>query len=111
MDIQKLRDQFDGRLVSVQDKQQLEELRNDYVGRKRGLITSLLKEIPQLPADQRSAAGKEVNDFKRYVESALDARMQQFESQVRSTEVDWTLPGKEFRIGAIHPLTLVRRKI
>jgi phenylalanyl-tRNA synthetase alpha chain len=111
MDIDSLRLEFEKRLESVRDLKELDELRNEYVGRKRGMITSLLKDIPNLPAVERGPQGKRINEFKQAVEDALEAKRAQLEQGVRHVEVDWTLPGREYHVGAIHPLTLVRRRI
>jgi len=111
MDIHSLQKEFETRLSSVSDVKQLEELRNEYVGRKRGVITSLLKDIPKLSAEERGPQGKRINEFKQLVEDALEARRAQLEGAAQFVEADWSLPGHEYHVGAIHPLTLVRRRI
>jgi phenylalanyl-tRNA synthetase alpha chain len=111
MDISVLRKEFEARLASVHDSKALDELRNDYVGRKRGVITSLLKEIPSLPQEERGSQGKLVNEFKVAVEAALDTKRKELESEAKVQETDWSLPGKDYHVGGIHPLTLVRRQI
>ncbi len=111
MDIDQLRKDFQSKLDAVRDSAALDELRNQYLGRKRGLVTSLLKEIPGLPAEQRNAAGKKINDLKKIVEEALEARAKELQKPAASIETDWTLPGSRNWIGAIHPLTLVRHRI
>lgn len=110
MDIDKLREQFEKDLSAVKDVKELEELRNQILGRKRGTITELLKDIPNLPSEKRGEAGKRVNDFKKLVEERLDQRSAQFQ-QPAEKEIDWTLPGIEFSLGAVHPLTIARRRI
>jgi len=111
MDLEKLRKEFAARLDSVRNSNDLEELRNDYLGRKRGILTALLKEIPNLSPDQRGKAGKEMNEFKRLVESELEAKKSLLEQPAKLEVTDWSLPGKEYHPGAAHPLTIVRRRI
>lgn len=111
MDLDKLRKEFVTRLNSVQTSNDLEEVRNDYLGRKRGMITALLKDIPKLPAEERGEAGKRINDFKRFVETELESRKSLLEQPAKLEVTDWSLPGKEYHSGAPHPLTIVRRKI
>jgi phenylalanyl-tRNA synthetase alpha chain len=111
MEIKKLVEEFRERLKSATTSSELDELRNQYLGRKRGLITSLLKDLPNLQPDQRSSAGKQINDFKKTVEEALDARAAELLKPLKLETIDWTLPGYEYRIGAVHPLTQVRRLI
>lgn len=111
MNIEQLLREFEERLRSVRTLQQLEELRNDYLGRKRGVVTSYLKEIPKLPPEQRAETGKLLNTFKQQAESRIEARRAELQTPATVKLIDWTLPGKEYQIGAIHPLTLTRMKI
>lgn len=109
-DIARLREQFSRELSAAQNPKDLEEVRNQYLGRKRGAITALLKDIPKLPVEERGQAGKFINEFKQFAEEQLAAREAQFQSPER-THVDWTLPGIQYSPGAAHPLTIVRRRI
>ena len=75
MDIQKLSAEFQGKLRAAGTLAEVEELRNQYTGRKRGVITALLKDLPKLPPEERGAAGKQINSLKQAVEEALEARI------------------------------------
>jgi phenylalanyl-tRNA synthetase alpha chain len=111
MDIDQLRKEFQSKLDAVRDSSALEELRNQYLGRKRGIITAFLKDIPTLPTQERNTAGKKINDFKKFVEEKLESKALELQKPAVSLETDWTLPGNKTWIGAIHPLTLVRQRI
>lgn len=111
MNIPALSKEFQQRLISVQNIAELEELRNQYLGRKRGMITSLLKELPNLPADQKAVAGKGINELKKLVEEAIESKAAELTVPAKEKTIDWSLPGKEYWIGAVHPLTQVRRMI
>lgn len=111
MDITKLSAEFREKLRAARATADVEELRNQYVGRKRGVITALLKDLPGLPPEERGAAGKQINEWKREVEEALEARLRELERPAQSEAVDWSLPGAEVRLGAAHPISIVRRKV
>src|SRR5262245_34997385 len=111
MNIPELSKEFQERLKSIQSKADLDELRNQYLGRKRGIITSLLKDLPNLPTDQRGAAGKEINEFKKLVEETIEKKDGELAVPKAEKKIDWSLPGKEYWVGAVHPLTQVRRMI
>jgi phenylalanyl-tRNA synthetase alpha chain len=111
MDIPKLSQEFQQRLASVTTEAELDEVRNDYLGRKRGLITALLKELPSLAAEKRAAAGKEINELKKYVEEAIELKAAQLSRPQTEANIDFSLPGHEFHLGAIHPLTKTRQMI
>ncbi len=68
-----LRKQFDEALARVKDRQALEDLRNDFLSRKRGLVTLLFEELKSLPAAEKPGAGKLLNELKIYVQEKLSA--------------------------------------
>jgi phenylalanyl-tRNA synthetase alpha chain len=111
MNIPELSKEFQERLKSIQTTADLEELRNLYLGRKRGIITSLLKDLANLTPDQKASVGKEINEFKRIVEEAIEKKTGELSIPAAQKKIDWSLPGKEYWVGAVHPLTQVRRMI
>jgi phenylalanyl-tRNA synthetase alpha chain len=111
MKIQELQEEFYRKLTQISNSGALDELRNEYLGRKRGVITALLKELPKLNPDERKVVGQQVNAFKQIVEQELEAKTTQLQQTVSLETIDWTLPGIEYKVGAIHPITLVRQKI
>ena len=63
--------------------------------------------------EDRPRIGKLLNEIRNKVTAAFDGRLDTIESlgtaQIFS-EVDETLPGREFRVGALHPLTLLQEQ-
>ncbi len=111
MDIPKLSQEFQQRLASINTQTELDEVRNDYLGRKRGHITALLKELPSLTTDQKATAGKEINEFKKFVEESIELKAAQLTQPQAESKFDFSLPGRDVQIGAIHPLTKTRQMI
>lgn len=111
MEIEKLRKEFQSKVDQSASLSELDELKNQYLGRKRGILTALLKEIPGLPAEQRAEAGKRLNQLKLWMEEHLNARKQMLETPSDDSTIDWTLPGKRYFVGATHPSTIVRKRI
>jgi phenylalanyl-tRNA synthetase alpha chain len=111
MQLDKLKKEFHERLKQIKNLQDLEELRNEFLGRKRGAITALLKEIPALPAEERGTAGKKINEVKKQIEEELESKAVELQRPSEVREIDWSLPGTEYRLGATHPITIVRRRI
>jgi len=93
----------------------LEQTRVDILG-KKGTLTSALKAIGSLPAEEKPAAGQAVNRAKQTVQSLLDDRRLQLE-QARLAErlagdaLDVSLPGAPPRTGGLHPVTLTMERI
>ena len=53
---------------------ELQELRNRYLGRKRGAVTALLKSVSQAPPETRRELGRQANALKQDIERALAER-------------------------------------
>jgi phenylalanyl-tRNA synthetase alpha chain len=111
-----IEDQFDRECGAVSDPRSLEEIRNRYLSRKSGILTTQLQSLKDLPADQRAEFGKSANQLKAKIESALatlETTIQEREktSALHREAVDITLPGNRKTIGHRHPLTIVRKEI
>src|SRR5690554_1794682 len=60
---------------AASDMAALDDVRVRYLG-KKGEITSLLKGLGKLPAEQRPAAGERINEVKQLLGGELDTRRQ-----------------------------------
>lgn len=111
-----LRAQFSEDLKAVKSADDLNALRDKYLGRKAGLIAAEKKRVGQLAPDERAAFGQQVNELSQEVESGIARLGENFaaEAEARALDrerIDITLPGTRPRRGHLHPLTLVRQKI
>ena len=96
-------------------RRDLEEVRVKYLG-KRGALTQLLRALPGLPPAERPLVGREANEAKAGIESALEARQTvlaglERRSRLAADRPDLTLPGRRLAPGALHPLTQVHDEI
>lgn len=94
---------------------ELDDVRVHYLG-KKGLITSQLKTLGQLPAEQRKEAGQQINKTKQAVAQAIDARKVVLEEaalnqRLETERLDVTLPGRKMGTGSFHPVTQTARRI
>jgi phenylalanyl-tRNA synthetase alpha chain len=111
-DVDRLREQFERDLTDATSEAALRAVRDRYLSRKGGLVSSLLKGLGQIPADERPRVGQLVNQLKVQIETTLDARLADASaSRPPAGAVDVTLPGRPPRIGHRHPLTLLRDRI
>ena len=102
-------------LEAAPDSAQLEQLRVRYLG-KKGELTNLLKQMGQLPPDQRPAMGQLANEVRAALEAALERRAQALEQQaleqrLAAEAVDVTIPGKPPRLGHRHPMSIALGEI
>ena len=94
---------------------QLDVARVKYLGRK-GLLTTYLKQLGNIPVADRPQIGKEVNNAKRRVLAAIDARQDTLEAdninvRLVTDKIDVTLPGRGDGLGRLHPLSRTLRRV
>jgi phenylalanyl-tRNA synthetase alpha chain len=102
-------------LQAAVDEESLAAWRTAYLG-KKGAVTERVKALTDLPADQRPAYGRRVNEVKRALEAAYDARVEALQAVARdrdlaSDRIDVSLPGRPARPGRLHPATQTLRQI
>ncbi|HEX6753469.1 MAG TPA: phenylalanine--tRNA ligase subunit alpha [Solirubrobacterales bacterium] len=95
---------------------ELEELRVRYLGRKAEL-TTILRGIADLPAEERGQVGAGANKARKELESLLEERAatldaSELESRLATDRIDVTLPGAPPRpVGHAHLITRTTRLI
>jgi len=97
---------------AAKDLAALEAVRVEWLGRKAGRITALLKSIPTVAADERARFGQAVNDLKSAVAGHLAARLAALEAAApRAPVADVTMPGRRPPLGRLHPITRATREM
>ena len=91
----------------------LEAERIAVLGRKQGILTALLKQLPEMPPEDRKAYGAAVNQVKQAFESALDARAALVgdSGAAQPAGLDLTMPARRRWAGAEHPVSKVVTEI
>lgn len=99
-------------LGSATDRDAVDEIAVRYLGRK-GRVTQYLRQIAQLPVEERPLAGKNANKVKNFLSAEIEAatRRLQAETLQRVAEIDVSLPGRPCFSGALHPITQITREI
>jgi len=100
---------------AASDLAALDAVRVSYLG-KKGELTARLKSLGQLPADERAAAGQEINQAKQALQTRLNAQREAFESAALKAKliadaVDVSLPGRGLSVGGRHPVSRARTRI
>ena len=86
--------------------EQIEEVRIEFLGKKKGRLKSLQGELGKATNEERPALGKKFNEVKARVETALNEKKQQLgKPRAALSAIDITLPGTKVRLGKRHPLT------
>ncbi|MBC7364734.1 MAG: hypothetical protein H5U07_09405, partial [Candidatus Aminicenantes bacterium] len=106
--IEEYRRLFQELASKINESRGVEELRQTFLGRKKGHLTLLFEELRNLPAEDKKTFGRAINEFKKEVEEKLAELEQKFSQKKKERIIDdLTLPGKEIYWGAPHPLTVV----
>jgi phenylalanyl-tRNA synthetase alpha chain len=93
----------------------LESLRVRLLG-KQGSITTLLKSLGAMPAEQRKTAGEAINRAKESIGEAIAARRAHLDEaalreRLATERIDVTLPGRRGDRGNLHPVTRAMERI
>ena len=102
-------DEFERDAASVTSLDDLEELRANYVGRKRGRLTAVFQGLRDLDGEARKEVGRQANVARQAIErriSETEAVLQAARERARSSgrRIDVTLPGNPDPLGGLHPI-------
>ena len=102
-------------VAAARSPEELDEVRVRFLGRQ-GRITTESRAIGALAPDLRPAAGKRLNDGRRAIRDALEARKAALSadvlrSKLASEGIDVSLPGRGQSSGGLHPVTRTLERI
>ena len=102
-------------IAAAPDLDTLDRVRVEYLG-KRGVLTTELKALGQLPAEERPRRGEAINRAKKRLHECIEARRRELteaelEARLRRESIDVTLPGRGPGRGSLHPVTRTLRRI
>lgn len=103
------------KVIQAGNLEELEQLRIKYLGRK-GIVTSLLKDLKDFDASERPALGELSNRIKNQIEESFLKRKDEILGgqtvQAKPGSLfDYTLPGRKEWPGGLHPITKVGERI
>ncbi|HEM61483.1 MAG TPA: phenylalanine--tRNA ligase subunit alpha [Chloroflexi bacterium] len=111
--LEKLRREALEALRGASSEEELDRWRVQYLGRKGGAVTELLRGIADLPPEERPAFGQAANELKNLLSSSLEERREELaRPEGRAAEaLDVTLPGRPVELGRLHLTTQILREI
>lgn len=115
MDLKAVEEKFHQEIQQVQSMQDLLEVKARFLG-KKGHLSTLLRELGTLPAEQRPLFGARANELKDRMEAECRSLLERIKTdrqaeQVRSELIDVTLPGRDLAPGRLHPVTQVLEEV
>ena len=111
-DISHIQEQAIKEIDSISEREELEELRVKYLGRK-GLIANLFANIKAIAPEERRQLGKALNTLKQDITHKLNEKSQQLEEALlrRPYDIDITADGIRARLGREHVINQTIRDI
>lgn len=99
-------------ITDASNSSDIEAIRLEHLGRK-GKISLLFKEIPNLDPSEKGDMGILLNETKKTIEQALKDKTSELISNNLSEgeDFDLTIPGDNIKVGSLHPQTIVLSEI
>jgi len=101
-------------IKTAADLKALEEIKVGVLGRK-GRLTEVLRQLPNLPAEERPAIGEAANQVKNGLSDLLDARAKEIKQAEWLADpklrIDPTMPGRPSELGRLHILNRVAQEM
>lgn len=93
----------------------LDALRVKYLG-KKGELTTILKQMGKLSAEERPVIGQMANEVRQTLEDAVARRQEELKAKeldrrLASEKLDISMPGKTRAEGGLHPLSIVQEDL
>lgn len=109
--LEDIRDKAIHALSEAKLQQDIESLRVKFLG-KKGELTSILKQMGKLSAEERPLIGQMANDVRSFIESNIEKRVSELKAEetrrrLQEETLDVTLPGTRRPLGSKHPLSIV----
>ncbi|MGM9706388.1 MAG: phenylalanine--tRNA ligase subunit alpha [Prevotella sp.] len=99
------------RNMNAANATELEALRLKYLS-KKGVISALMADFRNVPAEQKKEVGMKVNELKQTATERLAALKEQFETaDTENDGLDLTRSPYPIQLGTRHPLTIVTNEI
>jgi len=113
--LEKIKEQSKQEISGLQDLDELQQWEVKVFG-KKGELTSILRQVGQLPPTERPVLGQLVNLVKQELTELVESQKARLKERqnllaLEREKVDVSLPGASVTMGRLHPLTVVSRRI
>lgn len=109
-DIESNKQSFAKDIDSAKTPSDLDRIYLSYTGRS-GATTTLLKELPGLPNNDKKVIGPMLNQLKKDQELTVATLRKNLSSAINSSTTDLTIPGTARPTGHLHPTTIIIREL
>jgi len=109
MDFSKIEKEALIKIKSVEDLNELDNIRLFYLG-KKGIISQEMKKLATFPVEERKEVGKSLNNIKNLINNKIEQQKISIQKiflnkKISEEKIDLSLPGRNYESGKIHPIT------
>lgn len=112
-EIEGVRRSFLNEIAQIQSPEKLAALREQYLSRKKGVVSNFLAKLREFPPQEKPAAGQLINQFKATIEAEL-AKSEESVGSKTVAALPWSdpsLPASDFPVGRFHLIADIQRQI
>ena len=114
MDLAQEKKSFLSKFKEADSQDSLNSLKIEYLG-KKGILSSLMSQLSNAPAEKKPKLGKSINEFKSLIEESISYSLEKIEQsalneQLSKEAIDVTLPLSP-EVGSYHPVSLIAQEI
>jgi phenylalanyl-tRNA synthetase alpha chain len=114
--LEELHGRFQADLARIDGMDSYTAVRDKWLSRESGIVTTEMKRLRELPKDERPSFGQGMNQLRALVEESLQSRLDSLRQAALAEEtarrrVDVTRPGYPFAFGAEHPIKKLQAEI
>ena len=102
-------------MLNTESESELQNVRVQYLG-KKGKLTSIMKDMGKLSAEERPRVGAVANKVKDELTAIFEGQLKTLKhkhmcDRLERERIDVTLPGRHPRMGSKHPVTLITEEL
>ena len=106
---------FNSQFANIADKQRLEEIRVEFLG-KKGQVTELFSQLKNIASEEKKAFGAQINQIRDEISAKIDEKKEYFDNlelnqKLSAEKIDVTAPARQSNQGLIHPINKVFKEI
>jgi phenylalanyl-tRNA synthetase alpha chain len=112
--IEDLQKRFDEEFDAISDMESWKSVRDKFLAREGGVITTEMKKLRELPKEERPLFGQAMNRLRTSVEKRLQDRLAELKKAAAAggqQAVDVTRPGFPYPLGSAHPIKRLQADI
>ena len=114
MDLAREKKTFLNKFKEANSQDSFNSLKIEYLG-KKGVLSSLMSQLSNAPAEKKPKLGKTINEFKSLIEESINSSLEKIEQsaleeQLSKEAIDVTLPLRP-HVGSYHPVSLIAQEI